>query len=151
MFVTDPVQLDGMGSSDVDGDVLLYDWTLLSVPPGSTATLDDPISETPSFEADKAGTYVGQLIVNDGTADSVAVLSGGTLCSVQSYRSASPSTSLEPLPSSWTGSVTNTSWSGPALTTGLEFWVEMVTGSGSLSSLPVELDECAKQQQCQPG
>ena len=70
VFVTDTVQLDGMGSSDVDGDLLLYDWTLLSVPTDSAATLDDPTSETPSFEVDKAGTYVGQLIVNDGTEDS---------------------------------------------------------------------------------
>ena len=70
VFVTDTVQLDGTGSSDVDGDLLLYDWTLLSVPTDSAATLDDPTSETPSFEVDKAGTYVGQLIVNDGTEDS---------------------------------------------------------------------------------
>ena len=70
VFVTDTVQLDGMGSNDVDGDPLMYDWTLLSVPQDSTATFDDPTSETPSFEVDKAGTYVGQLIVNDGTEDS---------------------------------------------------------------------------------
>ena len=70
VLLSDTVQLDGTGSSDVDGDLLSYDWTLLSVPPNSTATLDDPLSETPSFVADTAGTYVSQLIVNDGTEDS---------------------------------------------------------------------------------
>ena len=53
-----------------NGDLLSYDWTLLSVPPDSTATLDDPLSATPGFVADTAGTYVSQLIVNDGTEDS---------------------------------------------------------------------------------
>ena len=70
VFVADTVQLNGGGSSDVDDDLLTYDWTLLSVPDNSTATLDDPASQIPSFEADKAGTYVGQLIVNDGSEDS---------------------------------------------------------------------------------
>ena len=66
VLLSDTVQLDGTGSSDVDGDLLSYDWTLLSVPLDSTATLDDPLSATPRFVADTAGTYVSQLIVSDG-------------------------------------------------------------------------------------
>ena len=70
VFVDDTVQLDGSTSSDVDGDTLTFDWTLLSVPDGSSAELDDPTSAQPTFVADTAGTYIAQLIVNDGTEDS---------------------------------------------------------------------------------
>jgi hypothetical protein len=66
----DTVTLDGSGSSDADGDALGFEWSLLNTPPGSGATLSDPTSPTPSFVADLAGSYVAQLIVNDGQADS---------------------------------------------------------------------------------
>jgi PKD repeat protein len=69
--VGDTVVLDGSGSSDADGDALTYSWSL-SVPGGSGATLSDPTAVGPSFVADVAGDYVAQLIVNDGTDDSVA-------------------------------------------------------------------------------
>ena len=61
------VTLDGGGSNDIDGDALIYRWALLSVPAGSTATLDDPNAVRPEFTADLAGTYVAQLVVDDGT------------------------------------------------------------------------------------
>ena len=70
VFVTDTVQLDGSGSTDVDGDFLTFQWALLSVPAGSTASVDNTTSVQPSFVADLPGTYVAQLIVNDGTEDS---------------------------------------------------------------------------------
>ncbi len=63
------VTLAGSASSDPDGDPLTYRWSLTS-PAGSSAELDDPLSVNPSFVADLAGTYVAQLIVNDGTVDS---------------------------------------------------------------------------------
>ena len=70
VFVTDTVQLDGSGSSDVDGDPLTFSWSLTAVPAGSSATLSDPTAVNPSFTADRFGTYVAQLIVNDGSLDS---------------------------------------------------------------------------------
>lgn len=65
------VALDGSGSSDADIDALTYLWSFVSVPPGSTAELSDDTNIQPSFTADLDGSYVLQLIVNDGTEDSV--------------------------------------------------------------------------------
>jgi len=72
VLVTDTVQLDGSGSSDVDGDALTFKWSFVSRPAGSLATLSDTNVMKPSFMVDVAGTYVVQLIVNDGTANSAA-------------------------------------------------------------------------------
>ena len=66
------VQLDGSGSTDVDGDPLTYKWSLITVPPGSLAALSSTTAVKPTFTADRAGTYVAQLIVNDGKASSAA-------------------------------------------------------------------------------
>ena len=72
VYVTQTVTLDGSGSSDVDGDALTYKWSFSSRPDGSAAALSDPSAVKPTFAVDKFGTYVVQLIVNDGTADSTA-------------------------------------------------------------------------------
>jgi hypothetical protein len=82
-IVGSPFTLDGRASHDADGDALAYSWSLVSVPAGSTTTLDDPASETPGFAVDVDGTYVVRLVVSDGrassAADSVTVL--GLRCS----------------------------------------------------------------------
>lgn len=67
------VYLDGSGSSDADNDPLTYAWTLVSRPGGSSAVLSEPAdTETVFFMPDVAGTYVVQLVVNDGTVDSAS-------------------------------------------------------------------------------
>jgi hypothetical protein len=68
--VNDAVQLDGSGSSDVDGDSLTFKWSLVTRPGGSTAILSNTNAVKPGFDVDVAGTYTVQLIVNDGTEDS---------------------------------------------------------------------------------
>jgi K319L-like, PKD domain/Glucodextranase, domain B len=68
--VSDAVLLDGSASNDPDGDALTYSWSLTTVPADSIAALSDSSSDKPSFDADKAGTYVAQLVVNDGNTDS---------------------------------------------------------------------------------
>ncbi len=66
----DTVTLDGTGSRDADQDALTYAWSLIAVPEGSAAVLIAPDSAGPSFQLDLPGTYVAQLIVNDGALDS---------------------------------------------------------------------------------
>ena len=68
-FVNDTVTLDGSGSTDVDGDLLTFDW-FLTPPMGSNAVLDDPTQMNPMFTIDFPGDYVAELIVNDGEEDS---------------------------------------------------------------------------------
>jgi hypothetical protein len=70
--VTDTVSLSGAASSDPDGNALTYRWTLSSRPAGSTAALAGANTLNPSFVADRAGSYVASLIVNDGMVDSPA-------------------------------------------------------------------------------
>jgi hypothetical protein len=65
------VNLNGSGSSDPDGDTIIYSWTIIERPAGSTTSLS--FSETQGwarFTADMAGIYTLTLIVNDGKVDS---------------------------------------------------------------------------------
>jgi hypothetical protein len=64
------ITLDGSGSSDADGDTLSYRWSFTSKPDGSNAALSDTSTVYPTFTPDVSGTYVVQLIVNDGLVDS---------------------------------------------------------------------------------
>lgn len=69
---TSTVTLDGASSSDADSDTLTYAWNITSKPVGSSATLSSATVVNPTFTADVDGLYVVQLIVNDGSVDSVA-------------------------------------------------------------------------------
>ena len=57
---------------ELDNDPLQYTWTMISVPGGSAAYLDNASSMLPQFTADVAGTYLIELVVTDGTDTSLA-------------------------------------------------------------------------------
>jgi len=58
--------LNGSLSSDPDGTALTYVWSVTSRPSGSTATITNPTSVTPTFTPDKFGSYTLSLVVYDG-------------------------------------------------------------------------------------
>lgn len=60
------VQLSGAGSQDPDNDPLTFAWQFAFKPAGSTATLANANTVSPSFTADVAGTYTLTLTVSDG-------------------------------------------------------------------------------------
>ncbi len=72
------IPLAGGGSRDPDGDPITFAWTFSHVPEGSTVDKKEaPFAKNhsadasaTSFTADKIGTYVIELIVNDGSVDS---------------------------------------------------------------------------------
>ncbi len=67
---TSVVTLSGTGSTDANGDTLTYAWSFASKPTNSTAALSSATASAPTFTADLAGTYVVNLIVNDGKVNS---------------------------------------------------------------------------------
>ena len=62
--------LEGSASGDADLDSLSYRWTVVSQPAGSAASIGDSSAKTTALSMDLAGSYVVQLIVNDGIVDS---------------------------------------------------------------------------------
>jgi hypothetical protein len=62
----DLVNLDGTASSDPDENYpLSYAWQIITRPAGSSATLSDADTSTPSFTVDMDGDYTIQLVVTD--------------------------------------------------------------------------------------
>ena len=68
-----PVTVSGASSTDANGDVLSYKWAMVSKPTDSSAVLANATTVTPTFTADKNGTYVLSLQVNDSKIDSANI------------------------------------------------------------------------------
>lgn len=66
----DTIYLDGSNSSDGNNDPLTYFWSIVSKPAGSTAELSSSSASNLYFTADKAGSYIISLVVNDGFENS---------------------------------------------------------------------------------
>ena len=62
--------LDGSGSSDPDGDDLLYTWELTGRPEGSAAEVLDAAAAVTGVVPDVAGRYQVTLVVSDGELES---------------------------------------------------------------------------------
>jgi len=65
------IVLDGSTSSDADGDPLAFNWTIVSKPVGSSATLANPSNVAPTFTTDLSGIYTASLVVSDGIDNSI--------------------------------------------------------------------------------
>lgn len=61
------VTLRGTNSTDGDGDVLTYSWTLSTKPAGSAAVVASPSDATTQLTVDQAGTYGVLLRVSDAS------------------------------------------------------------------------------------
>ncbi|MEQ1569651.1 MAG: PKD domain-containing protein [Myxococcota bacterium] len=64
--LADEVELNGANSYDPDGDALEFDWEILDKPVDSGASLLNDGRSNPSFFADRPGTYLVEVAVNDG-------------------------------------------------------------------------------------
>jgi len=69
----DFVQLDGSASADPQKRPLSYNWTIISRPLGSQATLIAADTAKPSFKADLSGDYLIRLIVSNNVLSSPPV------------------------------------------------------------------------------
>ncbi len=82
--------LDGSGSTDINDDPLSYRWDFYSKPKGSNAILSDPNAVKPTFVPDIDGTYIFNLVINDGfllsTPDSIYVVAEPEYVSQLSFR-----------------------------------------------------------------
>jgi len=70
VLVGDTVSLDGSGSYDANLDPLTYHWNMVFKPKDSVAVMIGSDTVNPSFEPDIQGTYILNLVVNDGIVDS---------------------------------------------------------------------------------
>ena len=69
--------LDGSNSKDENDKAFQYLWNIKSKPDNSTATLTDATTFSPKFTADKAGSYVVELIIQNGVfadTDEVSII-----------------------------------------------------------------------------
>ena len=71
VFVGERVSLNATGSSDSDGDPLVFQWSFVSKPAASQAAIANPSAVVSTFTADVAGVYFVQLVVDDGNDESL--------------------------------------------------------------------------------
>ncbi|MEN0066441.1 MAG: PKD domain-containing protein [Myxococcota bacterium] len=80
--IGEQVLLSGGDSYDPDEEPITFEWELVSVPPGSSASLSTPSSSVTTFIADRTGTYTAELVVTDGNdfsaPDSVTIFASET-------------------------------------------------------------------------
>lgn len=89
--VWENINLSGTNSFDPDGDMISYQWTLLSKPATSTARLTGDITATPVITPDLTGDYVISLSVHDGR-----LYSDPSLITITATPYTAPSAGMDP-------------------------------------------------------
>ena len=64
-LVDTPFTLDGTASTDADGVIVAFQWSVDSRPAGSTASVVNDAAATAAFTPDAVGTYTYRLLVTD--------------------------------------------------------------------------------------
>jgi len=98
--ITATIPLDGRASTDPDGDVISFQWSILSGPVGHNADITSPSAAQTSLAADLPGDYVIQLIVNDGLVDSNPQTSSITLTNTTPIANAGADRAVDLTPNS---------------------------------------------------
>jgi len=65
------IQLDGTASFDPEGQTLTYSWRIVNTPHGTSASLTNANTATPTFNPGGNGKYIIELIVSDGEESSL--------------------------------------------------------------------------------
>lgn len=159
------VQLNGSASSDPNSLPLTFQWSFTSRPQGSAAVLSNPATVNPTFVLDVVGTYVLQLIVDNGfqpsSADTMTVSTEllaptanagsdqqvpiNTLVSLDGSASTDPNSltlvytwSLIHVPTGSAAALSNPGIVSPTFTADLpgEYVAQLIVNNGSLSSAP---------------
>jgi len=87
------ITLNGTKSSDPEKQALTYKWTIKSKPADSAVYIDSTDTPNPILSNTRAGTYVVQLVVNDGTQDSAPATVNVEVASTLSAVSRAPTAS----------------------------------------------------------
>ncbi len=66
------VTLDGSGSNDPEGAALTYQWLVIDAPESASVAFDSPTAVGTAVKLRQPGIYIFDLVVNDGTIDSLA-------------------------------------------------------------------------------
>lgn len=137
----DAVTLDGSGSSDSDGDALTYAWTQAG---GSTVTLNNVTSATPSFTAPAVTAdtvLIFELTVSDGNggadSDTVDITVTAAASNRAPMMSGEPDAALVDQPFSFTPAASDTD--GDTLTfsaSNVPAWASFDAATGTLSGMP---------------
>jgi hypothetical protein len=131
LVVGSTAMLNGSGSTSVDGRALMYSWTLITRPSGSSAALSGANTVAPTFIVDVGGTYVAQLVVNDGLASSPSMITVRT-------QVARPTANAGPNQTVNTGALVQLNGAGSTDPNGLPLsyqWSLVSLPSGSAASL----------------
>ena len=126
------VYLNGNGSSDPDGDTRSYSWPIVSAPAGINTTVNNTQTSAADFTPGAAGTFIFDLVVNDDTSNSSAVVITVGGINTAPLVDAGPDRSVNTFESVYLNGANSSDVDGDSLTYS---WTFLARPSGSNASL----------------